>query len=103
MLKIFTFLFHTFPLILSWLYLLVAICAVVVHIKKVKSQQKRTIGQWVLAIINGAYVMLFWVTGIFFHTLWETVFSVLGLMAIFVSFIWSRYEDMRSGQRWWEW
>ena len=103
MLKLFTFLFHTFPLILSWLYLLVAGCVVVMHIKKVKRQQKRTIGQWLFAILNAVYIILFVVTGIFFHTLWDMIFSVLGLMAIFVSFVWSRYEDKRSGQRWWEW
>ena len=103
MLKLFTFLFHTFPLILSWLYLLVAGCVVVMHIKKVKRQQKRTIGQWLFAILNAVYIILFVVTGIFFHTLWDMIFSVLGLMAIFVSFAWSRYEDKRSGQRWWEW
>lgn len=43
MFKLFTFLFHTFPLILAWLYLLVAIFCVVVHIKQIKSKAKQKV------------------------------------------------------------
>ena len=52
MFKLFTFLFHTFPLILAWLYLLVAIFCVVVHIKQIKSKAKVSIGQWAFSVLN---------------------------------------------------
>ena len=103
MFKLFTFLFHTFPLILAWLYLLVAIFCVVVHIKQIKNKIKVSIGQWAFSVLNAVYVLLFWVTRLFFPDLWEQTFAVFGLLAIFISFIWSRYEDRRAGRRWWNW
>lgn len=103
MFKLFTFLFHTFPLILAWLYLLVAIFCVVVHIKQIKSKAKIPIGQCAFSVLNVGYVLFFLVTRIFFPDLWEQTFAVLGLLAIFISFIWSRYEDRCAGRRWWNW
>ena len=103
MFKLFTFLFHTFPLILAWLYLLVAVSCVAVHIKQIKSKAKITIGQWAFSILNAGYVLSFLVTRAFFPDFWEQTFAVLGLLAIFISFIWSRYEDRCAGRRWWNW
>lgn len=59
MFKLFTFLFHTFPLILAWLYLLVAIFCVVVHIKQIKSKAKVSIGQWAFSVLNAGYILFF--------------------------------------------
>lgn len=62
MFKLFTFLFHTFPLILAWLYLLVAIFCVVVHIKQIKSKAKVSIGQYSeveYENLNGRIALLF--------------------------------------------
>ena len=103
MFKLFTFLFHTFPLILAWRYLLVAIFCVVVHIKQIKSKAKISIGQWAFSVLNVGYVLFFLVTRIFFPDLWEQTFAVLGLLAIFITFILARYEDRRAGRRWWNW
>ena len=101
MFKLFTFLFHTFPLILAWLYLLVAIFCVVVHIKQITCKAKVSISQWVFSILNMGYALFFSVARIFFPDFWEQTFTVLGLLAIFISFIWSRYEDRCAGRRWW--
>ena len=103
MLQIFSFLFSTFPLILAWLYLLVAVFCVAVHIKRLKDKEKLSIGCLAFCLLNVGYILLFSVTRIFFADFWRDVFSVLGLLAIFISFIWSRYEDRRSGRRWWNW
>lgn len=103
MLKIFTFLFHTFPLILAWLYLFAAGFCVVVHIKQYMRKTEITIDQWAFSIFNAGYILFFLVTRVFFAELWKHAFSVLGLLAIFISFIWSRYEDRRAGRRWWNW
>lgn len=103
MLKIFTFLFNTFPLILAWLYLLVAAFCVAVHVKRIKNKIKPSIGEWAFAILNVGYALFFLVTRIFFADLWRNVFSIVGVLAIFISFIWSRYEDRRDGRRWWNW
>lgn len=103
MFKLFAFLFHTFPLILAWLYLLVAIFCVVVHIKQIKIKAKVSIGQWAFSLLNAGYILFFLVTLLFFTELWKLVFSVLGVLAIFVSTIWSRYEDRCAGRRWWNW
>lgn len=103
MLKLFAFLFRTFPLILSWLYLMVAIFALVVHIRQIKKKSKITISQWLFTLLNCAYIASFLITLIFFFSVWETVFSIVGVMAIIVSFCWSRYDDMRHGRRWWTW
>ena len=103
MFKPFKFLFYTFPLILAWFYLLVALFCVVVHIKQIKNKAKITIGQWAFSILNAEYVLLFLVTRIFFPDFWEQIFAVLGLLAISISFIWSRYEDICAGRRWWNW
>lgn len=101
--KLIEFFFCTLPLILSCIYLLIAVYAVDIHIRKIKRKNETSIGQWLFAILNFAYAMYFFVTAIFFTGIWETVFSFLGLMAAFVSFVWSQYEDKVKGQRWWEW
>ena len=103
MFKLFSFLFHTFPLILAWLYLLVAVFCVAVHIKRIKSKAKVSIGRWFFLILNVGYTLFFLVTRIFFFEFWEQTFAVFGLLAIIISFIWSRYEDRRIGRRWWYW
>lgn len=103
MLKLFEFLFYTFPLILAWLYLLVAVFFVAVHIKRIKSKVKLSIGQWALSILNAVYAIFFLITRIFFPNFWEMVFAILGVTVIFISFSWSRYEDKRDGRRWWNW
>lgn len=84
MFKLFTFLFHTFPLILAWFYLLVAIFCVVVHIKQIKSKAKVSIGQWTFSVLNAGYILFFLVTRIIFPDFWEQTFAVLGLLAIFI-------------------
>ena len=103
MFKLFEFLFHTLPLILSWLYLLVAVFFVVAHIKHIKTKNEISVGQWVFSFLNAGYILFFMVTLIFFTELWELVFSVLGVLAVFVSIILSRYTDRRDGRRWWNW
>lgn len=103
MLKLFAFLFHTFPLILAWLYLLVAVFCVVIHIKRIMNKTKISIGQWTFSVLNAGYVLFFLVTRIFFPDFWHSAFSVIGLLAIIISFIWSLYEDRRAGRRWWNW
>ena len=101
--KLFVFLLHTFPLILSWLYLLVAVFCVVVHIKQIKNKQKTSVSQCIFSLFNTGYTLLFVITRIFFPAFWEDAFSVLGLIAILISFILSRYKDKRDGKRWWNW
>ena len=103
MFEIFSFLFHTFPLILAWLYLLVAMISVIVHIGQIKNKVKVSIGSWLFSILNASYVLFFLTTWIFFPDFWEQIFVFLGMIAIFVSFAWSRYEDRRTGRRWWNW
>ena len=103
MFEIFTFLFYTFPLILAWLYVLVAAFCVVVHITKIKKKVKISFGQWIFSILNVGYILFFLVTRIFFPELWKQTFKVLGLIAIFIAFAWSRYEDRQTGRRWWNW
>ena len=103
MLKLFVFLFHTFPLILAWLYLLVATFCIVVHIKQRKSKIEISTGRWLFLFLNTAYSLFFLATWIFFRDFWEQTVAVLGLLAILISFIWLRYEDKRVGRRWWNW
>ena len=103
MLKLFAFLFHTFPLILSWLYLAVAIFCVAVHIKQMKRKISISTGRWIFSVLNAAYSLFFLATRIFFHDFWEQTFAFLGLLAIIIAFIWSRYEDKCAGRRWWNW
>lgn len=103
MFKLFEFLFNTFPLILAWLYLLVAVFCVVVHIKQITSNAKISIGQWAFSILHAGYILFFLITRIFFPDFWEQTFAVLGLLVFFISFIWSRYEDRRAWRRWWSW
>ena len=102
-LKLFEFLFYTLPLILASLYFFVAIFALATHIVLLKKGTNIPIGQWVFAIFNGVYIVLFLVTLIFFFALWKTFFSGLGLLSAFVSFIWSRYDEKKNGRRWWKW
>lgn len=103
MIKLFTFLFSTFPLILAWLYLLAAIFCVAVHIKRIKEKAKLTIGELTFSILNTGYILFFLVTRIFFADFWRNTFSIIGVLAIFISIIWTRYEDRRTGRRWWNW
>ena len=83
MFKLFTFVFHTIPMILVWLYLLVAVFCVVVHIKQIKNKTKISIGQWAYSILNAGYILFFLVTRIFFPDFWEQTFGVLGLVCFF--------------------
>ena len=103
MLKLFTFFFYTVPLILSWLYFLIAILAFVMHIKQIREKTKISASRWMFAILNCGYILFFLITLIFFYDTWETVFSILGLTSITISACWSRYDEMRHGQRWWNW
>ncbi len=103
MFKLFEFLFCTLPLILAWLYMLVAALIVFVHISQVLNKEKVQIGRWVFTILNAGYVLLFLITRIFFAALWEQIFACLGLSSIIISGTWSAYEDKRNGQKWWEW
>jgi hypothetical protein len=103
MLKLFEFLFQTLPLILACLYAIVSILILVVHIKLYKNKKKLSIEQWIIVLLNVSYALLFLITLIFFFELWKGIFSILGLVAILISFIWSKYEDKRKGRRWWNW
>ena len=103
MLKLLTFLFHTFPLILSWIYLIVAVFALVLHIRQIKKKAEFSVSQWLFALLNCVYILSFLITLIFFFTTWETVFPVLGVMGIIIAGCWSRYDDVRHGRRWWNW
>ena len=103
MLKLIEFLFHTLPLILAWLYAFVAIFALFLHSRQIKSKAKISVGQWLFALLNCGYVVFFFVMRIFFSEIWETVFSVVGVTAMFISLVWGRYEDRRNGRRWWNW
>ena len=96
MFKLMTFFFHTFPLILAWLYLLVAVVLVLLLHKRFRDF-------WAVLILNISYITLFLITRIFFSQLWESFFSFLGLFAILISSAWSRYDDKRNGKRWWNW
>ena len=103
MFKLIEFLFHILPLILAWLYMLVAALIVFVHVGQVLSKEKMSIGRWMFSILNAAYILLFWITRIFFADLWEQIFLGLGVAAIIISGAWSSYEDKRNGRKWWEW
>ena len=103
MLKILTFLLNVLPLVLSWLYLAVAIFAVVLHLKRIKKREKMPIGQWVFFVLSLIYCLVFAVTFVFFIAVWKMLFSVLGLMSLVITTCWSRYDDMRHGRRWWRW
>ena len=103
MIKLFTFLFHTFPLIMAWIYLIVAIICLFLHVKLARSKNKLSIKQWLYAIFNGVYILFFLITRIFFPTFWADFFGILGGLTIVVSSIWSRYEDKRAGRRGWNW
>lgn len=101
--QLFTFLFHTLPLILAWVYFVVAILCVALHIKHLKNKKKFSLGRWLFLILSIGYALFFLISRVFFPLLWENVFGILGIVAIIVSFAWTRYEDKRSGQRWWNW
>lgn len=103
MFKLFEFLFCTLPLILAWLYMLVAALIVIAHILLVFNKEKVRVSEWIFIILNTGYVLLFLITRIFFAALWEQLFTGLGLCAIIISGAWSAYEDKRNGRKWWEW
>lgn len=33
----------------------------------------------------------------------KTIFGSIAILVVIVSFIFSRYDDRKSGRRWWEW
>lgn len=103
MVKLFVFLFSEFPLLLAWLYLLVAIFGVVVNIRQIMRQDKLSIGWWMFTILNAGYAIGFLVMRVFFFNCWKHTFTVLGLLAIIISVIWSSYCDKCAGKRWWYW
>lgn len=103
MFQLISSLFRTFPLILAWLYFIVAVLCVTVHIKCIKEKGNLSIGEWAFSIWNTGYVLFFLAARIFFADFWRSVFSIAGVLAIFISFIWARYEDRRTGRRWWNW
>ncbi|MDY3282555.1 hypothetical protein [Dysosmobacter sp.] len=103
MLKLMEFLFHTLPLLLAWLYLLAAVFCAAALAGRLRKGERLPAGQWAFLILNGGYVLFFLITRLFFPDLWERVFSGAGVLAILISFVWSRYEDRRSGRRWWNW
>ena len=96
------FMFYKFPLILSWLYLFVAVFCVEMYIKCDRKGKQAVVNR-VCFGLNGAYIALFSIMRLFFFVYWERTFSVLGLLFLLLAFIWSRYEDRRSGRRWWNW
>lgn len=101
MIKMFSFFFDIFPRLIAWIYLFGALFYIFIFIKQIKNNF--SVGKWLLFILNVAYVLLFLVLRLFFVQLWEFVFSVLGIIAIAVAFIWAKYEDRRDGRRWWNW
>lgn len=103
MFRFISFLFHTFPLILAWLQLVVAFVIVLAYIVRVKKRIKQAISLCVLTVLNGVYILLFLTTFFFFFEIWEMLFSILGITTIFICACWTRYEDKRNGQIWWEW
>ena len=103
MVKLFEFMFYTLPLILAWIYLLIAVLALVMCAKNRKNKEKTTFGRRIFLFLNCIYVLFFIIARIFFFELWEMVFAVLGVMAMIVSMCWSRYDDMVHGRRWWNW
>lgn len=103
MFKALEFLFHTLPLIFAWLYLLVAIFALIVHIKQVVIKNRLSFISWAFAIFNLVYLLLFSILRIFFQDTWSMLFSIVGLCAIIISTCLTCYEDKLSGRKWWNW
>ena len=103
MFRMIAVLFHTLPLVLAWLYLGVALWADVAHIVRVAHRETLSWGRWVFVVFNSVYILVFGTTRIFCPDVWETLFSVLGLLAMVVVLCRSRYVDKQDGKRWWNW
>lgn len=103
MTQLFTFLFHTLPLIIAWFYLITALIFVFLYIKSLTNKIKLTLLHWIYLVFNIGYSLFFLITRFFFYGLWEDAFTIAGVTAIIISCIWSRYIDKVSGKRWWNW
>ena len=103
MLQLIAFLFHTLPLILTWVYLAIAVFSVVVHCRNLILRRKLCIREWIFFIFNITYSLVFFISLIFFYTFWRTFFPVLAILCMIISSVWSTYEDKRNGRRWWTW
>lgn len=88
--------------IIKWGSLAMAIFAFasMLHIKKAR---KLTAKEWVVLVVSALYAIVFIGLLIYDPQSHDRVFSALSLLAMFIAWVWTRYEDKRNGTRWWNW
>lgn len=86
----------------EWSSVFVAMFAFItmLHTKKGKKLNAKDL---FLLVLSGLYTLVFFGLLIFNQELHNDVFSMLSMLAIFIACTWTRYEDRRTGRRWWNW
>lgn len=84
----------------AWATFIFALVIFVVQIKRLK---KSSFKVWLTSVLSVAYILFFLISKIFFTNFYESFFGTVALLFCIISIVWARYEDKRSGKRWWNW
>lgn len=98
--KLISDVFSTIQMIFIWGTLLVAVIAFLKSLSLIIKKTK-SIKLWLVAILSLAYIITFFIVRSIDKDLFDNVGGIIFLIATIISTQLAKYEDRKSGKRWW--
>jgi len=102
MIQIFISLIGILAKILAWGSLLYMAWILISKLRKKRSKKNLRFREWIAFSFAIGYIVTFILLRIFLPELFESLFCIAFLLILVISTQWTKYEDRKSGRRWWE-
>ena len=103
MFTLINFLYNFFTNLVIISFVLVAIFYIYHCSRSLFQSRKLRIHEWILFAVSLLFLLSVITTKFFFPKIYDNVFTVIALLFITIVLIWTRYDDKRTGKRWWNW
>jgi hypothetical protein len=98
--KLISDVFSAIQSIFIWGTLLVAVIVFLNSVSLI-AQKTKSIKLWLMTIFSMAYIITFFIVRAIDKDLFDNVGGILFLIAAIISTQFAKYEDRKSGKRWW--
>ena len=103
MFTLINFLYNLFTNLVIISFVVVAILYACYCLRSLFQSKKLRIYEWILFFFSDLFLLSVIITKLFFPEIYGSIFTVLALLFITIVLIWARYDDKRTGKRWWNW
>lgn len=88
--------------ILAWGSLLYTVWILVSILQKKRAKGRVQFKEWIIFGCWLTYMIIFILVRIFLPDLFASFFSILFIIILIITTQWTKYEDRKTGRRWWE-